>query len=117
MSDTTKTALDAALAAHIADECDGGIISGYVLQAAYFSTQPSNTVPPGTCVSSLKTSRTTPVTGSPCTSSTITGFLNDSTRKTTMTEVGYTCAECDRFWSTSAAADACCDEQWDRGRE
>ena len=39
LSDATKAALDAALAAHIADECDGGIISGYVLQAAYFSTQ------------------------------------------------------------------------------
>jgi hypothetical protein len=37
MSDTTKDALDAALAAHIADEGDGALVSGYVLQAAYFN--------------------------------------------------------------------------------
>jgi hypothetical protein len=37
MSDATKDSLDAALAAHIADECDGALVSGYVLQAAYFN--------------------------------------------------------------------------------
>lgn len=45
MSDTTKADLDAALAAHIADECEGGIITGYVPQAAYFS---ENTLDHGT---------------------------------------------------------------------
>lgn len=37
MSEATKEALDAALAAHVADVCDGALISGYVLQAAYFN--------------------------------------------------------------------------------
>ncbi len=35
MSDATKAALDAAIAAHIADECDGGTLTGYVIQAQY----------------------------------------------------------------------------------
>lgn len=35
MSEATKAALDAALAAHISDECDGGILTGYVLQTQY----------------------------------------------------------------------------------
>lgn len=38
MSVETKSALDAAIAAHVADECAGALVSGYVLQAAYFST-------------------------------------------------------------------------------
>ena len=37
MSEQTKADLDAALAAHVADECDGALISGYVLKAAYFN--------------------------------------------------------------------------------
>lgn len=37
MSEATKTALDDALAAHVADECDGSLVSGYVLQACYFN--------------------------------------------------------------------------------
>ena len=37
MSEQTKAALDAALAAHIDDECEGALVSGYVLQAAYFN--------------------------------------------------------------------------------
>ncbi|UOR02084.1 hypothetical protein MUN77_01750 [Leucobacter allii] len=35
MSDATKTALDEALAAHVADECEGAIVTGYVLQVQY----------------------------------------------------------------------------------
>jgi hypothetical protein len=36
MSDTTKNALDAALAAHIADSIEENVlVTGYVLQAAY----------------------------------------------------------------------------------
>lgn len=35
MSEVTKAALDAAIAAHVADECDGAIITGYVLQSQY----------------------------------------------------------------------------------
>ena len=35
MSEQTKAALDAALAAHVADECDGGILTGYITQAQY----------------------------------------------------------------------------------
>lgn len=35
MSDATKQALDAALAAHVADECEGGTLTGYVIQAQY----------------------------------------------------------------------------------
>lgn len=37
MSDETKSALDAAIAAHIADEVPGSLVSGYVLQASYFN--------------------------------------------------------------------------------
>lgn len=32
MSDTTKAALDEAIAAHFADEQDGALVTGYVLQ-------------------------------------------------------------------------------------
>ena len=32
MSDTTRNALDEAIAAHFADEQDGAIVTGYVLQ-------------------------------------------------------------------------------------
>jgi len=32
MSDTTKAALDDAIAAHFADEQDGALVTGYVLQ-------------------------------------------------------------------------------------
>lgn len=35
MSDTTKAALDQAIAAHIADECDNSILTGYVLHASH----------------------------------------------------------------------------------
>lgn len=35
MSEQTKAALDAAIEAHIADECEGGIVTGYVLQTQY----------------------------------------------------------------------------------
>lgn len=35
MSAETKAAMDAAIAAHIADECEGGILTGYVLQTQY----------------------------------------------------------------------------------
>lgn len=35
MSAETKVALDAAIAAHVADECEGGTITGYVIQAQY----------------------------------------------------------------------------------
>jgi hypothetical protein len=38
VSDQTKEAMDAAIAAHIADEADGALITGYVLHAAYFNT-------------------------------------------------------------------------------
>jgi len=34
VSDATKDALDAAIAAHIADETEGGIVTGYVLHAS-----------------------------------------------------------------------------------
>lgn len=34
MSEATKTALDSAIAAHIADECEG-TLTGYVMQAQY----------------------------------------------------------------------------------
>lgn len=37
MSQQTKAALDAALAAHVDDMCGGALVSGYVLQAAYFN--------------------------------------------------------------------------------
>lgn len=37
VSEATKAALDAALAAHIDDECEGALVSGYVIQAAYFN--------------------------------------------------------------------------------
>lgn len=37
MSDATKTALDEAIAAHIADLHDG-LVTGYVMQISYFST-------------------------------------------------------------------------------
>ncbi|KUF07178.1 hypothetical protein [Leucobacter sp. G161] len=36
MSEQTKAALDAALEAHIADECDG-MLTAYILQAEYTS--------------------------------------------------------------------------------
>lgn len=40
MSEQTKAALDAAIAAHIADECDEPtIVTGYVLHAAHLSTE------------------------------------------------------------------------------
>ena len=42
----TKSALDSALAAHINDEADGALVSGYVLQAAYFN---GDTITNGTC--------------------------------------------------------------------
>ncbi len=32
MSEATKQAMDAAIAAHYADECDGALINGYLLQ-------------------------------------------------------------------------------------
>lgn len=35
MSAETKAALDAALSAHISDEADGAILTGYVLHASY----------------------------------------------------------------------------------
>lgn len=35
MSEATKEALDIALQAHIADECDGGFMSSYNITAAY----------------------------------------------------------------------------------
>lgn len=35
MSAQTKAALDAAIDAHIADESNGGIVTGYVLQTQY----------------------------------------------------------------------------------
>lgn len=38
MSTETKQALDDALAAHVLDEADG-MVSGYVLHAAYFSAE------------------------------------------------------------------------------
>lgn len=41
LSDATKTALDDALAAHIADTSDG-ILTGYVIQTSYFSTETDN---------------------------------------------------------------------------
>lgn len=37
MSADTKTTLDAAIAAHISDEVDGAIITGYILHAAYLN--------------------------------------------------------------------------------
>lgn len=37
VSEQTKAALDAALSAHIADEAEGALVSGYVIQAAYFN--------------------------------------------------------------------------------
>jgi hypothetical protein len=37
MSVETKTALDTALEAHIADECGGSIVTGYVLHAAHLN--------------------------------------------------------------------------------
>lgn len=45
MSEQTKAALDTALANHIADECEGALVSGYVIQAAYFN---GNTIAHGT---------------------------------------------------------------------
>lgn len=37
MSSDTKQALDDAIAAHVADEADGALITGYVLHAAYIN--------------------------------------------------------------------------------
>lgn len=42
MSDATKAALDDAIAAHINDTTEGGIVTGYVMQTAYFSTETEN---------------------------------------------------------------------------
>lgn len=39
LSDTTKATLDAALAAHIADECDGSLTTGYVLYASHLNAE------------------------------------------------------------------------------
>ncbi len=39
MSDETKAALDNAIAAHLHDITGGGMVSGYVLQTAYFSAE------------------------------------------------------------------------------
>ena len=39
VSEQTKTALDAALAAHVADECDGGLVTGYVCQAQFATVE------------------------------------------------------------------------------
>lgn len=38
MSADTKRALDEALSAHVADECDGSIVTGYVLHASHLNT-------------------------------------------------------------------------------
>lgn len=38
MSDATKADLDNAIAAHVSDTVDGGIVTGYVMQISYFST-------------------------------------------------------------------------------
>lgn len=38
MSSATKSALDEAVAAHIHDVTEGGIVTGYVMQTSYFST-------------------------------------------------------------------------------
>jgi hypothetical protein len=39
LSTDTKTALDAAIHAHLADECEGAIVIGYVFHAAYINPE------------------------------------------------------------------------------
>jgi hypothetical protein len=39
MSVETKAALDAAIDAHLADECDGAIVTGYVFHAAFMNPE------------------------------------------------------------------------------
>lgn len=40
VSETTKAALDEAIARHVADECEAGaIVTGYVLKASYTSAE------------------------------------------------------------------------------
>ena len=40
MSDATKAAVDDAIAAHIADECGGALVNGYVIQIEYVGMRP-----------------------------------------------------------------------------
>ena len=39
MSSATKTALDNAIHEHLADECEGAIVTGYVFHASYINNE------------------------------------------------------------------------------